>query len=267
MNLESSPPRLLLACEPALVWLLGLFAFMAVPVALGGLGLSWDALNHHVYLGWIAQSPRFDRDLLAAASQSSQYPYLYWPMYRLATAGVSGVVAGGALASIASLAVPAVWMIARWCCPGRTWMDFLLRLSGVFLAFMGGVTLSLLDSTSNDFLAAIPLLWAFAVCTLLDGGPSDRRKVALSGLLAGIAVGFKLSNGPIALVMPVMWLIGTKAVPQAAARLSIGMLLSFIGGLIAYGWWGFQLWQQYGNPIYPLYHEWFSNLNRFAGIL
>ena len=34
------------------LWLI----FISVPLYLDRLGLSWDALNHHIYLGWVADS-------------------------------------------------------------------------------------------------------------------------------------------------------------------------------------------------------------------
>ena len=96
-------------------------AFVSIPLGLGSIGLSWDALNHHVYLGWIASEPRFDRDFLAASYQSFQYPYLYWPFYKLYQSGLSGRWVGVILVSLNLPAVPAVWLLARTCVPERSW--------------------------------------------------------------------------------------------------------------------------------------------------
>ena len=43
------------------------------------------------------------------------------------------------------------------------WFDVAMRLLAVALAFMSGVILSLFDSTSNDLMAAVPLVWALAL--------------------------------------------------------------------------------------------------------
>src|SRR5206468_634433 len=37
------------------ITLLAWLALASIPFALGGIGLGWDALNHHIYLGWVAQ--------------------------------------------------------------------------------------------------------------------------------------------------------------------------------------------------------------------
>lgn len=256
--------------ELSIVWALGAFGLAAVPVVQGQVSVIWDALNHHVYLGWIAEHPRFDRDFLAAGWQSYQYPYLYWPAYKLALAGVSGVTAGVALALLQSLAVPPVWLVARSLCPGDRAEDIALRWLGVVLAFSGGVTLSLGDTTSNDLLAGVPLVWAIALGFMANdvAGGSPRRRlglVALSGLLAGLSVAFKLSNGPLALVMPVVWVLGPGGAAGAAKRIAIGGVATLLGCAIAYAPWGWQMWHQFGNPVYPFQDPSFDPLRAALG--
>ena len=109
-------PRVELTALVLVAWA----AFASIPLALGGIGLGWDALNHHVYLGWIADQPRFDRDFLAASYQSFQYPYLYWPFFKLFQSGISGAWAGVVLDSFNVLLVPPLWMLARVCVPEHT---------------------------------------------------------------------------------------------------------------------------------------------------
>ena len=242
------------------MWLCGAACFAAVPVLSGGIGISWDALNHHFYLGWISEHPRFDRDFAAASYQAYQYPYLYWPVYRLGAAQASGVTAGVVLALLQSLAIPPVWVIARACCPGRDWLDFSLRGLGLALAFMGGVTLSLLDSTSNDMYAAVPFLWAVALAFLAaEAPPAGRRHVLtlllLSGFCAGVAVAAKLSNGPLAIVLPLAWCMSPGTPKERFGRIVLAGIATLLGFLLAYGYWGWQLWLHMGSPLYPFHVE------------
>jgi hypothetical protein len=251
-----------------LAWL----GFVAIPLSSGMLGLSWDALNHHIYLGWTAQEPRFDRDLFAAAGQSYQYPYLYWPVYKLAAAGWSGASAGVVLATLHLIVVPPVWLLARVCMPGQTVFDALMRGIALALAFMTGVVLAQFDSTSNDLLAGAPLAWAVALAlTPMDSARpawlTPARSVGLSGLLAGISVAFKLSNGPLVLAtMPVAWLLATPGgVARRIALAALGCALTLLGCAIAYAPWGVALWHQFGNPIYPFYDPLFDPLRSALG--
>lgn len=245
-------------------------ALASLPIMLGHIGLSWDALNHHIYLGWTAEQPRFDRDYLAASHQSYQYPYLYLPVYKLAAAGATGAMAGVVLALLQVLAVPAVWRMARTCIPGREWFHLAMRAVAVGLAFVNGVVMSMFDSTANDLMATIPLLWAIALALepVASPGPDEgvlRRAVRFSGFLAGLSIAFKFSNGPLAILLPVLWLWPVKRASTGARLLVEGGLYVVLGFLVAYGYWGWQLWTHFGNPFYPIFDDWFEPLRWLSG--
>lgn len=253
--------------EPWIVLLVGALALAAIPLWAGHLGISWDALNHHFYLGWTAAQPRFGQDYLAASYQAYQYPYLYWPVYKLAMAQVSGTTAGIVLALLHATAIPATWMIARNCIPGEDLFAAGMRATAVLLAFLTGAVLSLFETTSNDLMAGIPLLWAYAFALRPISQPttSPGRWAVGSGLFAGMSVAFKLSNGPLAVVLPIMWLWPAGTIWSRLGRSALAgvALLVAYGGL--YGYWGWQLWSHYGNPIYPLYDAWFAPVRDMTG--
>jgi hypothetical protein len=263
------PPR---ARTELLVVVIGVWlALAAIPIGLGGIGISWDALNHHVYLGWTAFSPRFDRDWVAASYQAYTWPYLYWPFYKLVELQVPGMWAGVVLVSLHVPVVPALWIIARACVPERSWEGTALRAGAVLLAFLGQLTLSLMDTTANDLYAASPLVWAVALGLLAsqDSPPlawlTPGRAVALSGVLAGISVAFKLSNGPLVLVLPVVWVLVPGSAFERLRHVFLGTAWSIAGFVLAYGWWGWDMWQFFGNPLYPFGEEWFDPLRQAVG--
>lgn len=244
------------AIELGLITFAGWLAFVCVPLAEQGMGLSWDAINHHIYLGWTAAASRFDRDVLAAGYQSYQFPYLYAPLYELAVRGASGTVAGIVLASLQALAIPPVWMLAHHLIPGPGRSEAVTRAAAVALAFCSALVLSFLDSTSNDLLAAIPMLWAIAVA--LAAASDDvasralvRRRLLLSGLLAGVAVACKLSNGPLAILLPLAWCFAPGTPRQRAEGVMAACAATLIAFVVTYANWGWQLWVHFGNPFYP----------------
>jgi hypothetical protein len=267
---EPSVPLWLLRWEPLLVTALCAIPFYWVAASGDGFGLSWDALNHHIYLGWMAEHHRLDQDYLAAGYQSFQYPYLYWPVYKLAMAGASGTTAALVLATLQLSAAPAVWMIARQCIEGSRWDALLMRAMAVVLAFMTGAILSILDMSSNDLLAAIPLVWAIALALQAmrdDLAPrASMLRVGASGLLAGAAVAFKFSNGPIAILLPILWLFSARTLRSRALNVLAGCALTLVGVGVAYGYWGAVLWQRYGNPMYPFYNDEFAALRAWLGL-
>lgn len=255
--------------EASLLTLLVWLGLLAVSASAGGIGLSWDALNHHIYLGWSAQAHRLDQDALAAGYQSLQFPYLYWPAYQLAIHGAGPVQAAAVLAALHALATPAVWMIARMLIPGAGGEVVVLRALSVLLAFLCSVILALSDNTANDLLAAIPLIWAIALAMKAlepQATPSTRRRrVLLSGLLAGLATTFKFSNGPLALLLPLFWSMGEGSPRWRAAQVVRGGLATVVGFVFTYGYWGWQLWTRLGNPMYPFYDPLFAPLRQITG--
>ncbi len=257
-----------------MVSLLAWAALSCIPLVLGHIGLSYDALNHHIYLGWSVESNRFGLDFRAASSQSYQVPYTYWPVYKLAISGFSGAAAGVVLAALACLSVPAVWLMVRQSIPGHTWFDLYMRAAAVMLAYLSVVVLSLFGSTQNDVLAAVPLVWALAlalqgVVTPAALPPSALSRawcsVVLAGLLAGVSVTFKLSNGPLVLVMALIWLFHSGSLSSRMGRAVLGGVAMVAGCLATFAPWGVQVWADMGNPIYPLYGHVFEPLRSVLG--
>ena len=234
---------------------------MLVPMLGGGMGLSWDAMNHQIYLGWIADGPRFDLDVWAAATQSFQFPYLYWPAYKLYSSGASAIEAGIILAALQCTCVPAVWMLARVCVPEYSWFGTSMRATAMAMAFASSVVLSMFNTTANDLISAVPLIWAIALASMTflhDEKPRSTMALYLSvGVLCGISVAFKLSNGPIAVSVPLLFLVkadGRRLHLAAALAAYVAMLFGF--GL-TYAPWGWELARRFGNPIFPLLNSMF----------
>jgi hypothetical protein len=233
----------------------------AVPLAAGEWGWSWDALNHHVYLGLISESPRWSLDVNAASVQSWQYPYLYWPIYRMALLPLHGAVLGalwGAL--LCGLIVPPVWLISHRLLPQeqRGWPGALQagfeRCASCLIGMSSLVVLSALGTTANDPLASVPVLWALAVMTVPKA--SDQR-AAWAAALWGVSIAFKLSNA-LALPLLFVWWWTSPGWPLPLRRgfaLGAGALAGFV---VAYAPWGWQLWMQTGNPFYPFLSGFFS---------
>lgn len=233
----------------------------ALPLHAGLWGWSWDALNHHVYLGLISESPRWDLDVTAASVQGWQYPYLYWPVYRLALLPLDGAMAGALWAAfLCALIVPPVWLISLRLLPqadtsraGAAQAVF-ERSAACALALLSLVVLSSLGTTANDPLAAVPLLWALALMATPDA--SDRRAAAAAALW-GVSCAFKLSNA-LAIPLLLVWWWRKPGWPLPWRR-GLGLAIGGLAGFtLAYAPWGWQLWRQMGNPFYPFFQSVFG---------
>jgi hypothetical protein len=269
--LERAVPVTLLRWEGVLVCLVAWGLLLLIPLSIGELGLGWDALNHHIYLGWTAEQHRFDLDFLAAGYQSSQAPYLNWPLYRMAVAGWSGTAAAMVLASLHAIVLWPMWMLVRACMPGAAVFDVAMRALAMALAFLSSVVLSAFGSSMNDLLAATPLVWALAlamepVARAGSLSPSGVRwYVLLSGLACGFAVALKLSNGPLGILLPALWLLCARDWRGRVIAVLLGCAGGVAGFLAGYGYWGWLLWRFFGNPLFPFYDHWFAPLRAWGG--
>ena len=239
------------------VELLGLTALAAgmsaaVILSAGEWAWSWDALNHHVYLGLIAESPRWNLDVLAASVQGYQYPYLYWPVYRISTLPISGAQAGALWSALAAaLILPPVWLASLHLLPaqGSAVQAAFERIAACALAGSSIVVLAATGTTANDPMACLPLLWALAI--MAAPKPNDRR-AGVAAALWGVSLAFKWSN---ALAMPLLLLWWWQSErPHWCLRRGLQMAVAAAAGFaVAYGPWGWQLWRQTGNPLHPFF--------------
>lgn len=262
------PPRWLPAAEFVLVLALGCAAAASLNLQGGFFGWSWDALNHHVYLGYVAEQHRWHLDVAPAASQTYHHPYLYWPIYRLSLLRGDGAVIG-ALWSVAqaALVVPPLWCLARRLLPDAGpgwsgWLEGLAWRSGA-IALAGGsaLVLTLLQVTGNDLLSAVPLLWAL----VLASDPRDgMARAGAAAALWGAAVALKLSNVVfVPLLLALWWTPGQGPAGTRWGRLPLGRGLAVGASAVAgfglvYAPWGWALWEQTGNPFYPMLGHWFG---------
>jgi hypothetical protein len=258
--------------EGAMVCLVACGFLLAIPVSLGELGLGWDALNHHIYLGWTAEQNRFDKDFLGAGYQSFQSPYVNWPVYRMAVAGWTGLSAGIGLGLLHALVLLwPLWMLVRACLPGRAVFDALMRGLAMALALLSGVALSAFGSSMNDLLAAAPLVWAVALAVESAAQIGNelpvraKRYVLLSGIFAGLSVALKLSNAPLAVFMPLLWVLCARGLGGRLGAVLLGSAGALGGFLAGYGYWGWMLWRHFGNPVFPFYDHWFAPLRTWLG--
>ncbi len=221
---------------------------------------SWDALNHHIYLGLIAQTPRWHLDVLAASVQGYQYPYLYWPVYWLSTLPISGAQAGALWSAFqAAMLLPPVWVASKHLLPSecRPAQAVFERLAACALAVSSIVVLAGVGTTSNDPMACVPLLWGVAL--MCHPAPASDRRAALAAALWGISTGLKWSNA-LALPLLLFWWWRSER-PWFSMRRALAMASAATGGFVlVYAPWGWQLWQQTGNPLHPYFPGLFAAL-------
>lgn len=224
----------------------------------GGWGWTWDALNHHVYLGLVAERPRWQLDVLAASYQSYQHPYLYWPVYRISMMAGDGQLAAALWTGTqAALVLPPTWFCARALInpsDASTLEVVGLRSLACLLALLNGVVLLGMTPSSNDLMAAWPLLCGIA---LHLNRPRSGRHACWAAAFWGASVALKWSNG---LMLPLLlfWACSPLGWQPLWKRWLFVTVSALAGFGIVWAPWGVQLWEVSGNPFYPYFQGWFG---------
>ncbi len=211
---------------------------------------NWDLRNYHLYNGYGALTGRLSVDLAAAQMQTYFSPLLdmfhYLTMTRL-----PGPVAGflfGALHGLLFVPVAGIaWLVLEGHAH-RSRLAPLLALAGLCT----GAVLSEFGNTMADNSTALFVLASLWIVLREQSAGSDRMgRWLLAGVLLGVAVALKLTNATYAIGIAAAML----AAPQPWGRKLRNLIIVTVSALIAAsalaGWWYWQVWQQFGNPLFP----------------
>lgn len=225
---------------------------------------SWDTRNYHLYNPWAWLNRRHALDLAPGGLPSYFNPLPDVPYYLLATgpaghwprvvAALQGMWFGGLL--------HVLWRIAHRLSALRGlafgWGDRFAVLIGA----SGTMLIAQTGSTANEVpMAMLTLLGLYILMPLyLDQvAPLSWRRAFGAGLCCGLAAGLK----PTAVVYPpamAIALLITLGLRRQAWRLAgfyaAGACLAFA---VAYGWWGWHLYQFSGNPVFPIFNQIFRS--------
>ncbi len=237
----------------------GLLSFMAWTL-FAGPDLNFDFLNYHLYAGQHVSGDTLARDFFPAGASSYLAPYAHWPIGFMVAARWPGMLVGAGLGALHSLAFVASWYLARQLFTTNAIRDVALRWTAAFVAVICPLVLTEVGTSFVDITTAIPCV--FGVAILLEALGAARYRLALTvsaGILFGLAVALKLTNAPFALAagltVGVVWVLREDVHWTLVIAFGIAMVLGF---LAAYGLWGWRLWQEFGNPVFPFFNSVFQ---------
>jgi hypothetical protein len=233
---------------------IGVLAFGGAALWLGQSN-NWDLRNYHWYDGWAWLNGRGAQDLAAAQAQTWFNPTLPALLYLLLSTlppwfgtFVLGAVQGLNLLPLHRIAVR---LLPPALLQQRRWFALLVAVVGATGASQRGE----LGAGFGDNLVSLPLLGALA---LLLSPHAGHIRIAAAGALLGLAVGLKLTAAPIAsgIVLAVPLLFAARAGALRLWLLLAGCALA--GFLLVNGHWMWQLWHEFGNPLFPQFGAFFG---------
>jgi len=230
-----------------------------------GADSNWDLHNYHLYAAFAFLNGKLSTDFAAASFQGYFNPLLDVIAYWLNAHAPSRVV-GFMLGTFHGLVFVLLLGIARRLLSGLPGEDgrrvpLLLALAGCLTAnFLSGLGNGMGDDTTAILcLAGVSLL--IAHWDALDRVAAKGISVLLgAGLLIGLAAGFKLTNAVFAVAGCGALVL---AIPGGlATRLRVGFLFGvgvLAGFAVTGGYWMLQMWQTFGNPLFPQFSTLFPN--------
>lgn len=256
--------------EGALVAALGWLTFVCFALHFGP-DISVDALHYHFYLGKNAWGQGMSRDFLAAGLQSYLTPYAYVPLSWIQSQQWSIGTALIFIASLQSLIVPALWLLA--CAvlgASPDWKSLAWRVAAILAGLCSPVLLAQVGSTFIDLGTSIPVVLAGALCAFASNARRPVIFLLAAGGLLGLASALKWTQAPIAVAMVMSGALACARSDDAMASakrqvfawatrvmiISVGLGLVFCG-VMAH--WSLLMWSEFGNPIFPMANAWFKS--------
>lgn len=230
-----------------------------------GQDINWDLRNYHYYIPYAFLQDRHGWDVAPGQVANFYNPLLYIPFYYLVTT-VSPPLVGFILGTLQGLNGALIVQIARdmgahSAKPDPRWMPWLMAVLAVTGA---GFIWELGTSFGDTVLSVLVLtcLWANLriirhCCKALE--PRIWLRVLLVGMITGAVAGLKQPFAIYAVGLCGAFLfISThwRRNVMVAFVFGVGVLLGM--GVTA-GFWFLELWQRYGNPLFPYFNDVFQS--------
>lgn len=235
------------------------FGFWSILV---GQDRNWDLLNYHLYNPYAFLNNRIEVDLAPAGVQSYFSPMLDI-VYFTAISHMGPKVVGFLLGFLQGLNFFLIYKIASRVLKNHEQSKLyalLLALAGVlcvgFLAEVG--------STMHDSLVALfPLLSMWMILQSIDyakqqGQGSFWALIMGAGFVAGTGIGLKLVSAIYALPLCLAMLILPTPFLRRIKLAFVYGLTVLTGLFIIDGYWLYEVWRLFGNPLFPQFNNYFQ---------
>lgn len=235
-------------------------AWVLVPVfgllsLLRGRDVSWDFRNYHWYNPYAWLNDRSGIDMAVAHHATYYNPLADVPVFVAAQYAPTWLV-GFAIGCVHGLNLVLLYWLARAATGAQSasredWIAFAIAVIGT----TGGMALILVGNSSNDMTMTLFVLAALLLLVRTGGAADNSWRFVAAGLVCGMAVGLKLTMAPFAIGLAAGVLALAAPLRVRLKRLVLLGLGGVSGAALFGGAWGYTLWQQTGNPIFPYFNH------------
>lgn len=238
------------------ITLFGLFAIWL------GQDISWDLRNYHFYNPYAFLHHRFDRNIAPAHMQTFYNPLFDLITYFIIHYFSRPQIVEFLLGAFDGVAVYFLFKVAFFAISTekKIWRYFYIALATI-LGATSSANLPQIGTTHNESeIAAFILAAVFLVLKYInDTKPKQIHFCLLSGLVLGLAVGFKLSAMSYAIAFFLALLFYKKIDFQHLKLVFITGIIFCISFLPIEGFWMLTLYKHFHNPLFPYYNNVFHS--------
>lgn len=221
----------------------------------------WDVLNYHYYNAWAFLNDRLNVDVVPAFINTFFSPFLDLPFYFLINALNDHPVIFSAIMAVPyGLLLFFTYKIAALFFPPDTEQGRIRIEWTLLLCFCSPIVFMETSGISHDHLmtllvlsALYPLLKGFAVRRF------DTKVFLISGFLLGAAAGLKWTYANCSAATGLMLIVFHKRLDNPLKNIVLFTLAGVAGFLTAYSCWGWILWKNFHNPVFPFFNSIFPS--------
>ncbi len=219
--------------------------------------LTWDFAQYHYHNGWAFVEGRFNHDLLAAGYNGYYNPLMDLPLYYLIKyfndyPNLIYFVQGFWFGALGFVLFKISGLFFNQKAP--RFFTVLLGLCGYGVFFQIG-------TSSNEIMISFLLLVSLYLLLRILAGLSEARGKLffLAGLVAGAAMGLKLTAVIYCVSFGAALILSAKKIPAPWKNISLFALGGLLGFAALGGYWLWRCWSAFQNPFFPFANDIFQS--------
>ena len=226
-----------------------------------GQDVNGDLLNYHFYQGYSLINGRFMEDIAAAGAHSFLNPIADILIY-LSLTHLPFPVSAWVFLLIQLASIPAIVLLAKEVAGGLGYQRaFVPAIPAIVLSLLAPLWWSELGTSYiESWTAPLIIYGVYFLFSARKGSDLSMARIAIAGVLFGLAVGLKWTNGPFGVSG---FLMLAALLYRSEFRVSLLAVFYFLAGcgvgFLLTAWWNWYLWSEWGNPVFPYYNAIFKS--------
>ena len=221
----------------------------------------WDFINYHYYNAWAFLNDRLNVDIVPAFINTFFSPFIELPAYFLTNALNDHPVIFSAIMAVPyGLLLFVAYKIAALFFSPDTMNGKARIIFTLLLCVCSTVVFMEISATTHEHFVSFLVL--VALYPLLKGIKEHHLSIKsclFSGFILGASTGLKMTYASYAAATGIALIFFYKQFDNPFKTILYFTLAGIAGFLVFYGYWGWILWKNFQNPLFPFFNSIFQS--------